>query len=1015
MIKVSVIAIPHKDHPTLFFHGKRKDNGKWSMPGGHGHEGETEKETASREAMEEIGVKPKNLHKLCDKEVKSRDGEKLCVTLFTGELDDTSKITFENDPDSEFESFKFLDPSTHDNMHIPDKRNILLDYLKQNKGSLSKSGPVKITNHNQKIRDIADSYARSNGLSLNHNAAPVHVDQGRATNIAQAYHAMPHNPQDPETKKAYSSLISETTNQFLHLKNSGFKTSKVPAGSKQPYANSKDMLDDVKNNNHLWYFPTDSGFGPEGSASSDHPLLQNVKVGNEEMPANDMFRIVHDVFGHAKEGHSFGPHGEENAWNHHMQMYSPEAQKALTSETRGQNSWVNFGPEGEANRANPGNTTYADQKAGLLPNWAMDVNTTKKSEWKDKIRGGLSDKKKPSDFDQESLKEGLKVELEHSSDPRIATEIAMDHLAEDPHYYKKLKTIEKSYLEKRSKNVREQIKRVHGNWKTKAGSPGRDKQMNALDALSQKRYGLKTEQSKGKLSSTGKMIDKPTFDNEKGRVQHIGNPDSLTHELAHVERAKSEVGLKEFQEQMDKVWGEANPKYGYKQQARLKDEYETTALENKLRRRAGLPAHQKEVVPKERKEKRKFDVDDPGKKIIQEIPPRGRAGLKWLTGTSSNVSPEAAERVDQIDSGEIKFDKDKGWHESQSIDAKINRRDRYFRSKLKISPEVPTVKKTEQSEADKESDTIKENKKKPENQRNHKFKAATWTHSNGHPRCLNCGDEQLSRGLCHPGQNLGKGAQTNRPFGKSENKPINLIHYGHTSGLKELDPAMMGTSSVKSAESKYGKPDVNRNYYYREGSAPESIVTSGAKAKYHAQLSPGQSLYDIGQDLDGIYGKLKESSKNNEVNPGMVSNDSYLQAVKDAGHHGFFNSKSALPGAVGLFHKHPVMEDQSFNKAQIVQSKPYPKPTIGPAPEFESLFDYNTDFTSQDQVDKKPSLPGFDDVDENEFHIGQEPEGVNPLDQLNEKPKHSSYFGGLLGKLPKVTGMGYFKGKLKAK
>jgi len=62
---------------------------------------------------------------------------------------------------------------------------------------------------------------------------------------------------------------------------------------------------------------------------------------------------------------------------------------------------------------------------------------------KDKVKGGLADKKKPSDFDQKSLKEGVRVEREHTSDKQLATEIAMDHLTEDRDYYKKLKTIEK--------------------------------------------------------------------------------------------------------------------------------------------------------------------------------------------------------------------------------------------------------------------------------------------------------------------------------------------------------------------------------------------------------------------------------------------------------------------------------------------------------------------------------------------------------------------------------------------
>lgn len=67
----------------------------------------------------------------------------------------------------------------------------------------------------------------------------------------------------------------------------------------------------------------------------------------------------------------------------------------------------------------------------------------KSSKIKDNIKGGLADKKKPSDFDKKSLEEGLKIEMEHTDDKKIAREIAMDHLTEDKKYYKKLKRIEK--------------------------------------------------------------------------------------------------------------------------------------------------------------------------------------------------------------------------------------------------------------------------------------------------------------------------------------------------------------------------------------------------------------------------------------------------------------------------------------------------------------------------------------------------------------------------------------------
>lgn len=63
--------------------------------------------------------------------------------------------------------------------------------------------------------------------------------------------------------------------------------------------------------------------------------------------------------------------------------------------------------------------------------------------WKDKLKGGKADKKKPSDFDKKALAQGVKVELEHTDDKKVAMEIAMDHLTEDPNYYDKLKQVEK--------------------------------------------------------------------------------------------------------------------------------------------------------------------------------------------------------------------------------------------------------------------------------------------------------------------------------------------------------------------------------------------------------------------------------------------------------------------------------------------------------------------------------------------------------------------------------------------
>lgn len=60
-----------------------------------------------------------------------------------------------------------------------------------------------------------------------------------------------------------------------------------------------------------------------------------------------------------------------------------------------------------------------------------------------------------------------------------------------------------------------------------------------------------------------------------------------------------------------------------------------------------------------------------------------------------------------------------------------------------VTPEIQLEKKlsdAQRKECDAETDLIRENAKKAKYP--HKFKAAEFTHPNGHPRCIQCGDEQ---------------------------------------------------------------------------------------------------------------------------------------------------------------------------------------------------------------------------------------------------------------------------------
>lgn len=47
------------------------------------------------------------------------------------------------------------------------------------------------------------------------------------------------------------------------------------------------------------------------------------------------------------------------------------------------------------------------------------------------------------DVDPDELKMGIKVEMEHTTDPKLSTRIALDHLAEIDDYYTRLAKMEK--------------------------------------------------------------------------------------------------------------------------------------------------------------------------------------------------------------------------------------------------------------------------------------------------------------------------------------------------------------------------------------------------------------------------------------------------------------------------------------------------------------------------------------------------------------------------------------------
>lgn len=166
---------------------------------------------------------------------------------------------------------------------------------------------------------------------------------------------------DELVNHAYQQLIKETKEQFHSLPiNMSFH--KNGEGN---YSSSKQMLNDIYNNRHLYVY--------QGGEPHQHLHEVDPETG---LSANDMFRAVHDFYGHGVHGSQFGPKGEEQAWAAHSGMFSPLARMAMTSETRGQNSYVNYSPlnaELKAEVAKQEEAAYEARRRGMLEDEARHL------------------------------------------------------------------------------------------------------------------------------------------------------------------------------------------------------------------------------------------------------------------------------------------------------------------------------------------------------------------------------------------------------------------------------------------------------------------------------------------------------------------------------------------------------------------------------------------------------------------------------------------------------------------
>ena len=220
-------------------------------------------------------------------------------------------------------------------------------------------------------RDGAKEYAYKAGIEQDDSIdyQKTVANRARAGRIADAYDELP--TVQEEAFPAYEALATEVEAQFEYMTQTlGIKVEFVDA---DPYKTSREMFADVSNGT-LKVLRT--------ASTGSHPFFSDEQ--------NDMFRAVHDYFGHAATGRGFGQDGEESAWVHHSQMFTETARGALTTETRGQNSWYNTRGQG-----------FAEQKVALLPKEFWEVPTTFEKSYKViKFQAGLIPMLKHQEHDQ---------------------------------------------------------------------------------------------------------------------------------------------------------------------------------------------------------------------------------------------------------------------------------------------------------------------------------------------------------------------------------------------------------------------------------------------------------------------------------------------------------------------------------------------------------------------------------------------------------------------------------------
>jgi len=209
------------------------------------------------------------------------------------------------------------------------------------------------------VQQFARQYTESRGLPYRHGPdeiAKVRADPNEIASLGAEVQRQSGRETgvSPEMAQSYEAFNRDVNDQYDFMTRpsaEGGMGIKPNISTDDTHKSPMDLRDEVERGEL-------SVYATRADPNYSHPALP--------ADVNDRFRAVHDVFGHIATGRNFSRHGEAGAFEHHRQMFSPEARLAMTSETKAQNSGLVWSSDFVANKPYPA-TTEAHTQSYLNP------------------------------------------------------------------------------------------------------------------------------------------------------------------------------------------------------------------------------------------------------------------------------------------------------------------------------------------------------------------------------------------------------------------------------------------------------------------------------------------------------------------------------------------------------------------------------------------------------------------------------------------------------------------------